>query len=69
MLVNVWESEIAFNVNAYKSEYSTFFESGNIDESGKVSSSVNVVRKRHFAGSRILSSTVVYRVPGFCRLR
>ena len=43
LYVNGQESEYPFNVNAYESEYSKFDESGNINESGKISSSVNVV--------------------------
>ena len=34
-----------FSVNAYESEYSKIDDSGNIYESGKISSSVNVVFK------------------------
>ena len=41
LCVNGQESE-SFSVNAYESEYSKFDESGNINESGKISSSVNV---------------------------
>ena len=41
--VNGQESEYPFSVNAYKSEYSKIDESENIYESGKISSSVNVV--------------------------
>ena len=37
------ESECPFRVNAYESEYSKIDESGNIYESGKISSSVNVI--------------------------
>ena len=43
LCVNGQESEYPFSVNAYESEYSKFDESGNINESGKISSSVNVV--------------------------
>ena len=43
MCVNGQESEYPFSVNAYESEYTKFDESGNINESGKISSSVNVV--------------------------
>ena len=41
--VNGQESEYPFSVNAYESEYSKTDESGNIYESGKISSSVNLV--------------------------
>ena len=40
MCVNSWESEYPFSVN---SEYPKNDESGNIYESGKISSSVNLV--------------------------
>ena len=43
LCVNGQESEYPFSVNAYKSEYSKIDESENIYESGKISSSVNVV--------------------------
>jgi len=43
LCVNGQESEYPFEVNAYKSEYSKIDESGNIYESGKISSNVNVV--------------------------
>ena len=43
MRVNGWESEDPFSVNSYESEYPTNDESGNIYESGKISSSVNLV--------------------------
>ena len=43
LCVNGQESEYPFNVNAYESEYSKIDESGNIYESGKISSSVNLV--------------------------
>ena len=40
MCVNGWESEYPFSVNSYESEYPKTDESGNIYESGKISSSV-----------------------------
>ena len=43
MCVNGWESEYLFSVNSYESEYPKNNESGNIYESGKISSSVNLV--------------------------
>ena len=43
MCVNGWESEDPFSVNSYESEYPKNNESGNIYESGKISSSVNLV--------------------------
>ena len=43
MCVNGWESEDSFSVNSYESEYPKNDESGNICESGKISSSVNLV--------------------------
>ena len=43
MCVNGWESEYPFSVNSYESEYPKINESGNIYESGKISSSVNLV--------------------------
>ena len=43
MCVNGWESEYPFSVNSYESEYPKTDESGNINESGKISSSVNLV--------------------------
>ena len=43
MCVNGWESEDPFSVNSYESEYPKNDESGNIYESGKISSSVNLV--------------------------
>ena len=43
MCVNGWESEYPFSVNSYESEYPKTDESGNIYESGKISSSVNLV--------------------------
>ena len=43
MCVNGWESEDPFSVNSYESEYPKNDESGNIYESGKNSSSVNLV--------------------------
>ena len=43
MCVNGWESEDPFSVNSYESEYPKNDESGNIYESGKFSSSVNLV--------------------------
>ena len=39
MCVNGWESEYPFSVNFYESEYPKNDESGNIYESGKISSS------------------------------
>ena len=42
MCVNGWESEYPFSVNSYESEYPKNDESGNIYESGKISSSVNL---------------------------
>ena len=39
LCVNGQESEYPFSVNAYESEYSKIDESGNIYESGKISSS------------------------------
>ena len=41
--VNGWESLYPFSVNAYESEYSKIDESRNIYDSGKISSSVNLV--------------------------
>ena len=46
LCVNGQESEYPFSVNAYESEYSKIDESGNIYESGKLSSSVNLVLDR-----------------------
>ena len=46
MCVNGWESEDPFSVNSYESEYPKNDESGNIYESGKISSSVNLVSER-----------------------
>ena len=43
MCVNGWKSEYPFSVNSYESEYPKNDESGNIYESGKISSSVNLV--------------------------
>ena len=43
MCVNGWESGYPFSVNTYESEYPKIEESGNIYESGKISSSVNLV--------------------------
>ena len=43
MCVNGWESEYPFSVNSYESEYPKNDESGNMYESGKISSSVNLV--------------------------
>ena len=43
MCVNGWESEYPLSVNSYESEYPKNDESGNIYESGKISSSVNLV--------------------------
>ena len=43
MCVNGWESEYPFSVNSYESEYPKTDESSNIYESGKISSSVNLV--------------------------
>ena len=43
MRVKGWESEYPFSVNSYESEYPKNDESGNIYESGKISSSVNLV--------------------------
>ena len=40
LCVDGQESKYPFSVNAYESEYSKFHESGNINESGKISSSV-----------------------------
>ena len=45
MCVNGWESEDSFSVNSYESEYPKNDESGNIYESGKISSSVNLVQE------------------------
>ena len=45
MCVNGWESEYPFSVNSYESKYPKNDESGNIYESGKISSSVNLVLK------------------------
>ena len=42
LCVNGQESEYPFSVNAYESEYK-YDESGNINESGTISSSVNLV--------------------------
>ena len=53
MCVNGWESEYPFSVNSYESEYPKTDESGNIYESGKISSSVNLV---------LISSTIVLHV-------
>ena len=43
MCVNGCESEYPFSVNSYESKYPKAEESGNINESGKISSSVNLV--------------------------
>ena len=43
MCVNGCESEDPFSVNSYESEYPNNDESGNIYESGKISSIVNLV--------------------------
>ena len=53
LCVNGQESEYPFSVNAYESEYSKFDESGNINESEKISSSVNVVLIFHFNHSKL----------------
>ena len=37
---------LPFSVNAYKSEYSKIDKSGNIYDSGKISSSVNLVSEK-----------------------
>ena len=51
-VVNGQDSEYSFSVNFNKSEYSKFDESGNIYESGKISSSVNLVLiQEQFFGS------------------
>ena len=59
LCVNGEESKYPFSVNPYKSEYSWIYESGNIYESGKISSSVNVVEwgelKDDLVCSRIVS--------------
>ena len=47
MCVKEWESEYPFSVNSYESEYPKNDESGNIYESEKISSSVNLVIKVH----------------------
>ena len=41
LCVNGQESEYPFSLNAYESEYSKFDESGNINESGTISSGVD----------------------------
>ena len=43
LCVNGWESEDPFSVNSYESKFRKNDESGNIYESGKISSSVNLV--------------------------
>ena len=43
MCISGWESEYPFSVNSYESEYPKNDESGHIYESGKISSSVNLV--------------------------
>ena len=45
MCVNGWESEYPLKGNSYESEYPINDESGNIYESGKITSSVNLVSK------------------------
>ena len=52
LCVNGQESEYPFSVNAYKSEYSKIDESENIYESGKISSSVNVVSELASMGGK-----------------
>ena len=47
MCVNGWESEDPFSVNSYESEYPKNDESANIYESGKISSSVNLVSAKN----------------------
>ena len=55
MCVNGWESEDPFSVNSYESEYPKNDESGNIYESGKISSSVNLVLESlHFISAFLL---------------
>ena len=43
MCLNGWESEDPYSVNSYESKYPKNDEYGNIYESGKISSSVNLV--------------------------
>ena len=43
MCENGWESEYHFSVNSYEREYPKNDETGNICESGEMSSSVNLV--------------------------
>ena len=69
MCVNGWESEDPFSVNSYESEYPKNDESGNIYESGKISSSVNLVcielDRRH---TPIPAVFVVYTILKHLRL-
>lgn len=70
MCVNGWESENAFNVNAYESEYPKYHESGNIDESGKLSLSINVVSKginKSVGGvTKRFCMRRLYLIQGYC---
>ena len=52
--VNGQESEYPFGVNSNESEYSITGESGNSYESGKISSSVNLVLVTEFEGRTII---------------
>ena len=52
--VNGQQSEYPFSVNANESEYSIIGGSGNIYESGKISSSVNLVSVTEFEGRTVI---------------
>ena len=79
LCVNGQESEYIFDVNAYESEYSKIDKSGNIYESGKISSSVTLVlvgdldekvssaryrRKRNKKKARQCEETKIYSISG-----
>ena len=52
--VNGRETEYPFGVNSNESDYSITGESGNIYESGKISSSVNLVLVTEFEGRTVI---------------
>ena len=57
LCINGQESEYPFSVNAYESEYSKFDESRNINESGTLSFSVNLVSKeKHYTNSKKMTN-------------
>ena len=59
LCVNGQESEYPFNVKAYESGYSKIDESGNIYESGKISSSKNLVLKWELWIQKLLNRRVL----------